>query len=130
MKALDTNVLIRAIANDDPSESPKAQKLLNEPDQFFISDIVFCEVVWVLRGKTYRQSRVQVANVLNQILNTDSFVFKDKDLLRSALKAYASGEADFADHFIAADARQAGCASGLTYDHTLSHDDPFFNSLP
>jgi len=54
MIGLDTNILIRYLTQDDPEQSKKAtreiEKRLNAGDEFFIADIVLCELVWVLES--------------------------------------------------------------------------------
>ena len=52
MIALDTNVLVRFIVEDDDEQTGRAVLLIhdalakNEP--LFVSEVVLCEVVWVL----------------------------------------------------------------------------------
>ena len=59
MIALDTNVLIRLLVDDDPIQAKRARRLLESTrergEQCFISAPVLCEIEWVLdlfsRGK-------------------------------------------------------------------------------
>jgi len=57
MIALDTNVLVRFLVEDDEKQSQKATRLIRNAQKrgepLFISDIVMCEVVWVL-STSYR----------------------------------------------------------------------------
>jgi len=59
MIALDTNVLVRYVVQDDPAQSPKATALmesLSEDSPCFISLVVLAEMVWVLQG-AYQASK-------------------------------------------------------------------------
>ena len=65
MIGLDTNVLLRYLAQDDAKQSPRATEIverrLTEPDPGFVSLVTILEVVWVLRS-LFKRSREQIAN--------------------------------------------------------------------
>ena len=52
MIGLDTNILARYLAQDDPKQSPRATKLIERAiaadEPLFINHIVLCELAWVL----------------------------------------------------------------------------------
>jgi len=75
MMALDTNVLVRYIVQDDKEQAHKASALierLSSDNQAFISCIVLCEVNWVLRS-AYKISKQESAAVLKRILSVSVF---------------------------------------------------------
>ena len=61
MIGLDTNVLVRYLAQDDPAQSAKVNRLieseLNERHPGFISLIVLVETCWVLK-RLYGANRI------------------------------------------------------------------------
>jgi len=63
MIALDTNVLVRFLVEDDKAQSARAARLVaravSEDQPLFVSDVVMCETVWVLlaEGRGRRASR-------------------------------------------------------------------------
>jgi predicted nucleic-acid-binding protein len=122
VKALDTNVLIRFLVEDDEAQSRRARKLVEEAGELeeplFVSDVVVCETVWVLESR-YKVSRRQVAQVLDQVLHAAQLAFGSQDLLVRALGAFARGRGDFADYVIAEHARGAGCDTVATFDRSL-----------
>ena len=67
MIGLDTNVIVRYLTQDDPIQSPLAsdfiEQQLDTHNLGLISQIVLCEVAWVL-GRAYNYSREQVAQAL------------------------------------------------------------------
>ncbi len=73
MLGLDTNILIRYIVQDDPVQSPLVSKFLKkectEQEPCYISNIVLCEIVWVLES-SYNYEREQVAETLKLIFET------------------------------------------------------------
>lgn len=63
MIAIDTNILVRYITQDDELQSKSAEKLLAEYDgktqSIFINNIVLCELFWVLdRGYKYSKDQM------------------------------------------------------------------------
>ena len=84
MIGLDTNVLVRYLVEDAVSQSRRATTLIEEAiarnDQLFISDIVMCEMVWVL-SSAYRFSRTEIVDALAGLLRAKSVVFNSTDRL-------------------------------------------------
>lgn len=120
MIALDTNVLVRFLADDDPEQSKKAQALLENLHEggAWISDVVLCELVWVLmRG--YGHGKSQVIAVLRQLLAARQLVFSHSELLQQALLAFEKGKGDFADYVIRGQSKAAGCDKIMTFDQAL-----------
>ncbi len=130
MIALDTNVLVRFIVEDDLEQSQRARSLIEE--QFgrglpcFVPDIVLVELVWVL-GFTYEISRTRISSILGDLLGARQLCFEATDRLTRALRAYASGKGDFADYLIREQSKTAGCQAVATFDSDLFGDDSFMN---
>jgi predicted nucleic-acid-binding protein len=122
MLALDTNVLVRFLVDDDEIQSSRAAKLVSRTirggEQLFVSDVVLCELVWVLRA-SYSFGRAEVAGVLQRLLKAAHLTFTDSDQLKRAAEAFASGKSDFADYVIREQARAAGCECVVTFDRAL-----------
>jgi predicted nucleic-acid-binding protein len=131
MIGLDTNILVRYLTQDDPGQSKKAnaeiEKGLATGHKFFITDIVLCELVWVLET-AYGYDRREIVPVLENILRTKQFQFANKDLLWKSLADYRTKKGDFADHFIGNTCHKAGCSKTLTFDTGLKND-PLFRVL-
>jgi predicted nucleic-acid-binding protein len=122
MIALDTNVLVRYLVEDDKAQSRRATKLIEatlaREDELFISDVVMCETVWVL-SSAYRFSRNEIADALAALLRARSVVFTSTDRLARSLEAYRNGKGDFADYLIRELARAAGADTVATFDRSL-----------
>ena len=122
MIALDTNVLVRYLVEDDPVQTPAAQELmegLTPRHQGFISREVAIEVVWVL-NRTYGFSSAQIAEALMGLITTDSLVVEVPQDIARAAAGYARGDADFADLMILAAAERAGAEALHTFDRKLA----------
>jgi len=57
MIALDTNILVRYLTQDDEQQWQQAVTLIQENQPCFIANIVVCELVWVLRRGNYGFSK-------------------------------------------------------------------------
>ena len=122
MIALDTNVLLRYLVRDIPEQAEAARDLLESltPEQpGFICREVAIETVWVLE-RSYRLTRAQVADLIEQLIATDSLVFESSDDVINAILRYRSGDADFADLMILAAAERAGAIPLYTFDQRLA----------
>ena len=119
MIALDTNVLVRFITHDDSSQTEKVIRLLAHPtENFFISDLVFAEVVWVL-GSCYQWTRMEITDALLKILHTNNVVVEDEERTELAVLAYQKS-GDLADHLVVTMARQQGCGFVASFDKDLA----------
>lgn len=128
MIALDTNVLVRFLVEDDRAQSAKAARLVQRAvarsETLFVSDVVLCETVWVLLA-AYRVTRAEVGHVLGQLLKASHLSFRNVELVVGALKAFGAGKGDFADYLIQAHARAAGCSEVATFDRALLKEKGF-----
>lgn len=116
--ALDTNILVRYIAQDDEHQSAKATALIENLTPVapaFISCIVLCEIVWVLKT-AYGFSKQDCAETLNRILSIGVFDIEHLEACLIALHHYRAGQADFSDYLIAQIAKQTGYGTVLTFD--------------
>jgi len=126
--ALDTNVIVRFLVEDDESQSRRASKLIENAiahsEELFISDVVMCETVWVL-SSAYRFSRSEIADVLGNLLRARSVVFSSTDRLARSLEAFRKGKGDFADYLIREVAKAAGAETVATFDRKLLKEPGF-----
>lgn len=128
MRALDTNVLIRFVTNDDASQAEIVERLFAEchrnRERLFIPAPVMCELVWVLK-KGLRQVRVEIVKVIDGLVEDDIFQIEHASLVCSALDQYRSGKADFADYLIGQIAAHAGSRDTVTFDKALNGSSGF-----
>ncbi|MEO6878410.1 MAG: PIN domain-containing protein, partial [Gemmatimonadaceae bacterium] len=103
MISLDTNALVRLIVYDDEAQARAVERILvrarRDDTPVFLSDVVLCELVWVLTSRL-RKTRAEIVGVLDRILRTELFVFADAAALEVAAAAYADGRGDFADYVV------------------------------
>ena len=118
MIGLDTNVLVRYIAQDDPVQSSKATRLI-EPlaadDPPHASLVLGVELVWVLTG-CYASAKAEICMVLETLLRTKEIIVENADVTWKALRLFKASDADFADCLIERSASEAGCGYTATFD--------------
>ena len=128
MIALDTNVLLRLLLNDDPRQSRQAQAIIDRSvdlgQAVLLPDVVLCEVEWVL-SSAYDFPRRRIAQTLRRLLHGTEFTFANRAAVNAALDSYAGGKAEFSDYLIGAMATVAGATTTFTFDHALRSDDDF-----
>jgi predicted nucleic-acid-binding protein len=118
MIGLDTNVLVRYIAQDDAAQSPKASALIesltvDEPG--YVTQVALVEVVWVL-SSLYAADRDQIAKVVEGLLRTKELSVEAAETVWKALRVFTSSKADFADCLIERTCHDAHCEYTATFD--------------
>lgn len=122
MIGLDTNVLCRYLLADEPAQTRKASKVIDEAAESgtgcFVSKVVLCELVWVLDSCT-TMTRAQILGTLEDLIQTENLEIEERDLVRRAVERFGSGKADFADYVIGESGTVAGCRTTVTFDRGL-----------
>src|ERR1700675_4473891 len=120
MIGLDTNILVRYLAQDDPIQSPQAREIierrLTEEKPGFVSIVAMVETVWVLE-RAYGLTPHEIVGAVERMLQTDVLVVENEQEVFTAMIALKDGQGSFADSVIAALGVRAGCSCTLTFDH-------------
>ena len=123
MIGLDTNVLVRYIAQDDPKQSPKAARFvesLTTDAPGYVSIVAVIELVWVL-GSCYASSKAEIGDVLRTLLRTKEIVVANADTVWKAVRIFEESKAaDFANCLIECSAGEAGCEYTATLDRNAA----------
>ncbi|HXA47756.1 MAG TPA: type II toxin-antitoxin system VapC family toxin [Burkholderiaceae bacterium] len=118
MIGLDTNVLARYIAQDDPKQSPKATTLINSltsENPGFVTLISLVELVWVMQS-CYSASKDEIVAVLDKLLRTQELLIENAETAIKAFNMFANSKADFSDCLIERSANKAGCEYTVSFD--------------
>ena len=94
MIGLDTNVVVRALTQDEPVQAEKAAALLSA-DAVSLTKTVLLEVEWVLRG-AYGFDQEAINAGLRRLVGLENLVVEDRPAVLRALAWRAAGM-DFAD---------------------------------
>jgi len=120
---IDTNVLVRYIAQDDAVQSSRATSFIENECSVsslgFVGLVVLAEVVWVSES-CYGATRGEIAEIVRRILSIKQLVVQDTETAWKALRSFESTKADFADCLIGRTANAAGCERMVTFDKQAS----------
>ena len=94
MIAFDTNLLVRAVVDDNPAQVAIVRRLIMQ-NSVFISRTVLLETEWVLRA-VYMKSRDEILEFFRALLEIDNTEVEDSTQVGYALDWYEQGS-DFAD---------------------------------
>ena len=64
MIAVDTNVLLRRLLNDDAMQAEKARQLFETQESVLVTDVVLAETIWTLTGKRYGAAKEELGAVV------------------------------------------------------------------
>jgi len=115
---LDTNVLVRYLAQDEPAQSAVATQLLEgftAEAPGFISTVTLVETAWVL-ARAYRSPRQDIVSVIEGLLRAQELIVEQSETHYLALATFQTTTADYADAVIAQTGKHAGCDETVTFD--------------
>ena len=95
MIGLDTNVLVRYLAQDEPNQAARATRLIEEElsvaEPGFISLVVLVELCWVLK-RLYSASAGELLATVEDLLNTPRFQLDRRDVVAATVQFMKAGE--------------------------------------
>jgi predicted nucleic-acid-binding protein len=119
MMGLDTNVLLRYLAQDDPRQSRRATEIverrLTEQEPGFVSLVTILEVAWVLKS-LFKRSRHEIANDIEMLLAADTLEVQNEQEVYLAIVSLRNGIGTFEDALIGSLGIWRGCSATLTFD--------------
>lgn len=113
--AADTNVLLRAVVQDDASQAAAAQALLLRASLIAVPIPVLCEFAWVLK-RGYGYGADDIAAAIEAICGVDAVV-TDVPATDAGLAALRAG-GDFADGAIASQGERLGGTVFASFDRS------------
>jgi predicted nucleic-acid-binding protein len=124
--ALDTNVLVRMLVEDDKRQARIIEETIDRAEKESIPILILSEVlvetVWVLES-VYQCSREEIVKFLQTLIVTPVFSFVDPQVVRKAIHEYEKG-GDFADLLIVNQAMEQQAKTLLSFDKKLQKKFP------
>ena len=121
MRAVDTSVLVRILARDDPKQVRVADEFVAAGA--WISLLALAETMWVLTS-VYERDAAQIGASVEQLLNHKDLIVQDREVVAAALEIFRSRSVlGFTDCLLLEVARRAGHLPLGTFDRTLSKID-------
>jgi predicted nucleic-acid-binding protein len=121
MRAIDTNVLVRLAARDDPNQVARAEAFIS--NGAWVSTIVLVEAIWVL-STVYDLGPSELAAAVEMFLNHQELSLQEPDAVTAALAHYRKRPSlGFSDCLVLEVARKAGHLPLGTFDRGLARLD-------
>jgi predicted nucleic acid-binding protein len=119
---VDTDVVLRLIAGDDPVKQAAAQALFEQVEAGSLTlrapDTVIADAVFVLAStRLYALPRQLVRDKLAYLVSLPAFVVHNRRLLLRALDVFAWVNVDFGDAMIVAAMEHRNAGAVYSYDH-------------
>ncbi|WP_332776447.1 PIN domain-containing protein [Polaromonas sp.] len=126
MAALDTNILVRYLVEDDTTQLAAAKKLIRAAvragDTIYVPITVMLELEWVLRSN-FGFAKNTVAETLSALLSAAELSFESESALEVAFALFQANSADFSDCVHIALAHAAGESPLWTFDKAAAKVD-------
>jgi predicted nucleic-acid-binding protein len=117
--SVDTNVLVRLVAQDDPLQAQAVDRLFarhaKKSEMLMVPITVVLELEWVLRSRL-SQTKTQVLETIEALLTVVELSFEAEDAVEQALLDYRDGNADFGECLHLALARKQRALPFYTFD--------------
>lgn len=118
MLAIDTNVLVRLVVNDDPAQAQIAKE--RTARGAWVSHLVLAESICVLAGN-FGLSRADLVDTIETLLTHPNVAFEDANVVRAALQHFQQRRTvAFSDCLILEIARKAGHTPLASFDRDLT----------
>ena len=109
----DTNVLVRALTEDNERQSKTAQAALASAEAVVLTLPALCELVWVL-AQAYRIPAAEIARAIRRLMGSANVVVNRPAAEAGLVLLDAGG--DFADGVIGHEGRWLGADTFLSFD--------------
>jgi predicted nucleic-acid-binding protein len=120
---IDTTVLVRYLTQDDPIQSARATKLIEDNltarEPGFVSVVAMVETAWVL-DRVYGLTHGEIATAIELVLRADLLVVESEQQVFTSMVAVREGSGSFADALICELGFKAGCSYTVTFDRKAS----------
>ena len=118
MRAADTNVIVRILAQDDPKQLELAERFIE--GGAWVSIIALAEAIWVFRS-VYGRSTREISDGIERLLKHEDLTLQDSDAVALALALFRSRPSlRFADCLMLELARKYGHLPLGTFDRDLA----------
>ena len=119
MMALDTNILVRFLVNDDDSQAATVYRLFKQTEvhqePLFVPLLVVLETIWVLQS-SYDIPDADIVSAINQLLLMPILKFDRQAAIQGFISSAREKKLDLADLLIAHSAIASHCQSVYTFD--------------
>ena len=118
MRAVDTSIVVRLIARDDPQQVARAEAFVAQGA--WVALPVLAEAIRVLKS-VYGLNRRRIGVVVGMLIEHDRLALQDEDVVRKAHSTFERERSiEFSDCLIVESARKAGHVPVGTFDRKMA----------
>lgn len=88
MIAIDTNVLLRYLLQDDLKQAAKASALINGQEDVLVTNVVLSETLWTLCGKKCNAKQSDVIATIQALFEEPKIIFENSKIVWQTLDDY------------------------------------------
>ena len=118
MIAVDTNLLVRLLTQDNAQQAQRTAKLINREAQVFVGKTVLLETAWVLRS-AYGFESYEIIEAFQHLGGMSNIFFEDTLSIITALQWVKEYNLDIADAIHLATAKTVGAQPFYSFDRRL-----------
>lgn len=116
MIAVDTNIVVRLIADDEPAQTRQVCKLFEHSSVLLLTGVLL-EAVWVLQS-AYGLSRRDAVVAIERLCGLPGVVLSEPNVVEAAIASYEFG-IEFSDAVLLHSAAASGASAFITFDRDL-----------
>ncbi len=128
MRALDTNVVVRLLVNDDEGQALRARRLLEDAEErgerLFLSRVALLETIWVLEA-VYAFDRAEVLAAMEALARLACLELEDQVGALELVRLGRATPCHLPDLVVGLAGRSRGCNATLTFEKSLRRSDLF-----
>ena len=121
-ESLDTNAILRFILGDNKAQQNKVLQLLLRPNvNYYIDDLTFFEVVYILSSDNYNLSRESIANFIEIVFKRLNIIGNYELISKTANFYAAHPKLSWADCYLSIKSAQLNHTPFWTLDKKLAN---------
>ncbi len=121
---VDTNVFLRFLLADHPSQSPACRRLFEKAKEgkikLFTHPVIILEIAWVLLSY-YKESKKQVTDKLRLLLFFKEMEIPERQILLDAIALFEEENLDLTDAFMAVWLKSKKSPQIYSFDRDFDH---------
>ncbi|MBQ3309633.1 PIN domain-containing protein [Candidatus Saccharibacteria bacterium] len=130
VQSVDTNVILRLVLGDVPSQRKRAINLLLNGHRYFVPEHVISEAVFTMERGQYKIGREKIADSLCSILDNKCIVY-DKELFNEVFPYYVSHpRLSFVDCLLGFEVAKTQREPLWTFDQDFAKQSPTAKLVP
>lgn len=119
MIAIDTNVLLRYLLQDDKRQSAQANALITSNEKVLVTNVMLSETVWTLCGNKYNATQLDIVITIQALFEEPNILFENSKTIWRALDDYVKANGKHKKKVDFPDALILNCAKSVAHERDV-----------